>query len=207
MFYSYSAQALLVASHIFSTQAVAIPERRLDAHHFRFNHHGVKAFDKATANRKTDNYVALNRRAGQSKSSEYLHKLRNARNPQKRDGGSSTPLISAGGGVEFLTQITFGTTAVDVIVDTGSSDTWLIQSNFKCVDASGTAQAQSACNFGPTYPGTFGSNKIPNANFNISYGDGEFVTGDFGTEDITLAGITVPSQTVSAKILNKTYTS
>ena len=202
MFYSYSAHALLVASYIFSTQAIAIPERRSDAQHFRFNHHSVKAFDKATKNRKTDNYVALNRRAGQSKSSEYLHKLRNARNPQKRDGGSSTPLISAGGGVEFLTQITFGTTAVDVIVDTGSSDTWLIESNFKCVDQSGASQAQSYCNFGPTYPGNFGSNKIPNVNFNISYGDGEFVTGDFGTIDITMAGITVPGQTVSLRVFD-----
>jgi hypothetical protein len=197
MFYSYSAHALLVASHVLSAQAGVIQERRLDRHGFRLEHHAVKAFDRPTSNQKTENYVVLNRKSGQSKSSQYLHKVRNARNPRKRDTGSSTPLIAAGGGVEFLTEIIFGSTSVDVIVDTGSSDTWLIQSNFKCVDASGASQNQSACNFGPTYPGTFGSNKIPNVNFNISYGDGEFVTGDFGTSNITIAGITVPSQTVS----------
>jgi len=118
-------------------------------------------------------------------------------NPQKRQEGAIDPLISIEGGVEYLTTITFGETDVDVIVDTGSSDTWLIQSGFKCVNANNAPQSEGACNFGPPYPGNFGYAEIPGVNFNISYGDGEFVTGNFGNIDITVAGITVPGQTAA----------
>jgi hypothetical protein len=38
--------------------------------------------------------------------------------------------------------------------------------------------------------------QIPDENFNITYGDGEFLTGIIGTEEVTLAGITV-KQTVA----------
>jgi Eukaryotic aspartyl protease len=193
MFHSYSFHALLLASQLFQTQAVVLP--RSDASSSRIHYQNVKPFDKPTAFKKTDNYVTLQKRAGISKSSAYLHEVRNARNHQKRQV-PNTPLTSAASGSEYLTQITFGSTPVQVIVDTGSSDTWLIESAFQCVDVNGNAQAQSVCNFGPAYPGTFGANQIPNVNFNISYGDGEFVTGVFGTTNITIAGITVPSQTV-----------
>jgi hypothetical protein len=198
MFTSHSFNAFLLASHILSAQGAVLHSRnsRLSS---RLQYHDVVAFAEATANEKTDKYAVLKRRQGITKSTAHLHRIRNSLNPQKRQEGESTPLIASGGGVEYLTQITFGQTNVDVIVDTGSSDTWLIESDFQCVDANNAPQPQSTCNFGPTYPGTFGSSQIPNVNFNISYGDGEFVTGNFGTINITVASITVPQQTVSTK--------
>ncbi|KAF2395913.1 acid protease [Trichodelitschia bisporula] len=114
------------------------------------------------------------------------------------DSPATAPLISAGGGVEYLVSITYGGADVSVILDTGSSDTWLVQSGFSCVDASGAAQAEAACGFGPLYNGSFGAGeKIADQNFNITYGDGEFVTGDMGYKDVTIAGLTASHQEVA----------
>ncbi|KAF2663228.1 acid protease [Microthyrium microscopicum] len=123
--------------------------------------------------------------------------MRAARNPRltKRQEQS---LASALQGQEYLTEIKFEGTPLQLIVDTGSSDTWLIESSFQCTDANSQAVSQATCNFGPTYPGTFSAEEeIPNVNFNIGYGDGEFVTGVFGKADIEIAGITVPQQTAA----------
>ncbi len=107
----------------------------------------------------------------------------------------STTLISLEIGEEFATQITFGTETFESIVDTGSSDTWIVETGFKCVNVSNSApETEAFCNFGPTYNVTDTFVQIPNENFNITYGDGEFLTGIMGTEEITLAGLTVKQE-------------
>jgi Eukaryotic aspartyl protease len=109
----------------------------------------------------------------------------------------STTLISLFIGEEFATDITFGTETFESIVDTGSSDTWIIESGFKCVNVSNSApETEDFCGFGPTYNVTDTFVQIPDENFNITYGDGEFLTGIIGTEEVTLAGLTV-KQTVA----------
>lgn len=54
------------------------------------------------------------------------------------------------------------------------------------------------CGFGPTFDfkksKTFAA--IKNENFNISYGDGEFLTGSVGSETITIGGLTAKKQTM-----------
>ncbi|CZR50183.1 related to pepsin II-1 precursor [Phialocephala subalpina] len=100
-------------------------------------------------------------------------------------------------GEEFATNITFGTEIFEAIVDTGSSDTWIVESGFSCIDLdTGAAETEAYCEFGPTYNVTDTFSQIPDENFNITYGDGEFLTGIVGYEEVTLAGITV-NQTVS----------
>jgi hypothetical protein len=201
MVFSYRSVAslLLVPSILLSSNAAVLPVEKRGAD---FQLVTPEAFSEATANQVTDNYVTLARGSSQtSRSFQYLRSLqkervRDASSITKRDG-PSTPLIPAGGGAEYLAEITIDGVKVKAIVDTGSSDTWLIQKGFKCVDVSGISQPESACAFGPVYTGSFGSNKIPNVNFNISYGDGEFVTGDFGYANVTVAGITVVNQEVS----------
>lgn len=42
--------------------------------------------------------------------------------------------------VEYTTTIEWADTAVDVIVDTGSSDTWLVHKGFQCVTIKGKPQ-------------------------------------------------------------------
>jgi hypothetical protein len=127
-----------------------------------------------------------------SRSAAYLLGL--AKIPES---SHSATLISLFIGEEFATEITFGTETFESIVDTGSSDTWIIESGFKCVNISNSApETEAFCNFGPTYNVTDTFVQIPDENFNITYGDGEFLTGIIGTEEITLAGLTV-KQTVA----------
>jgi hypothetical protein len=104
----------------------------------------------------------------------------------------STTLISLFIGEEFATEITFGTETFESVVDTGSSDTWIVETGFICVNITDSAPLPEAdCYFGPTYNVTDTFKHIPDENFNITYGDGEFLTGIVGYEDITLAGIKV----------------
>jgi aspergillopepsin I len=104
----------------------------------------------------------------------------------------STTLISLSMGQEFATNITFGTETFESIVDTGSSDTWIIKTGFTCVNISNSAVLPKAdCQFGPTYNVTDTFKQIPDENFNITYADGEFLTGIVGYENITLAEIKV----------------
>jgi len=109
----------------------------------------------------------------------------------------TTTLLSLFIGEEFATEITFGTETFESIVDTGSSDTWIIETEFSCINVSNSApETEDFCAFGPTYTVSDTFTQIPDENFNITYGDGEFLTGIIGTEEVTLAGITV-KQTVA----------
>lgn len=104
----------------------------------------------------------------------------------------STGLLSLIEGEKFATNITFGTQTFEVIVDTGSSDTWLAESGFQCVNITNAAPLSEAdCYFGPTFDVDETFSQIPGENFNITYGDGEFLTGIMGYENVTLAGIEV----------------
>lgn len=117
--------------------------------------------------------------------------------------GGSALLRSTGS--TFLALINLGTQSFNVVIDSGSSDTWVSRSDFTCVDVTtGNPRPQSACAFGGTYSresiststgNTF--KQLNNVNFNVTYGDGEFLTGIFGTIDVTFAGIKTPNQQVA----------
>ena len=95
-------------------------------------------------------------------------------------------------GLVYTTDIKFGDETFTVVLDTGSSDTWLVENTFTC-----NKGAQSACAFGNTYTRSPTFKSIANQNFEISYADGEFLDGIFGTEKVTLAGVTVNDQQVA----------
>lgn len=166
--------------------------------------HTPQAFAEPSGHDVTDNYIVIEKGAATSRSASVLQSLRNKLN--KRATTASAPLIPLQG-QEYLTQLQFGTQPkVKVIVDTGSSDTWLIQSGFKCVDANGNSVSEATCNFGPVYSGGYTGGQIANQNFNISYGDGEFVTGTLGYSDVTVAGLTVKNQEVALGNYVSTFT-
>lgn len=97
-------------------------------------------------------------------------------------------------GMEFMTNITVGGKSYLVVIDTGSSDTWLVEEGYECVDIStGARQAESACNMGDPMPGS-AVTKISGQNFNITYGGGEYLSGYMATADIGIAGLTVKNQ-------------
>lgn len=100
-------------------------------------------------------------------------------------------------GQVFLAPITVGGQQFDVVIDSGSSDPWLVMDDFTCVDyASGDVQPQDDCYFGTSYSVSASATYSPLAteNFNISYADGESLAGAMGYESFTLGGITVPHQ-------------
>ncbi len=70
--------------------------------------------------------------------------------------------------------MTIGDTTYELQVDTGSSDTW------------------AAANAAPA-----GFTPIPNEYLYIAYQDGTYALGPLGNDAVTLAGLTVPEQTVS----------
>jgi Eukaryotic aspartyl protease len=102
--------------------------------------------------------------------------------------------------LKFLAEVSFGDQTFDAILDTGSSDTWLIQTGFVCYDPSSGAQVdESNCEFGATWTPDSSFTQYDNYNIKSSYGDGSrYVAGPLGYVDVTLAGLTVPSQTVGA---------
>lgn len=100
-------------------------------------------------------------------------------------------------GTIFLVPVTVGGQNFDVILDTGSSDPWLITPDFICVDYNtGEEQTQDYCWFGTPYDATASTTYTPirNENINVSYADGEYLTGSLGFESFTMGGITVAQQ-------------
>nr|GAT51413.1 acid protease [Mycena chlorophos] len=101
---------------------------------------------------------------------------------------------------EYLTDVTVGGQTFPLIVDTGSSDTWVIQSGFQCYNLTTDAKLpEPDCDFGPKSFDTSASKtfkSFPKVSFNISYGDGEFLSGPVGFDTVTAGGLTVKSQEI-----------
>lgn len=171
---------------------------------------------RPSPNKVTANVLTLERSGASSQSSEYLTAIRQGspvdgvysrvqvrRFPQSTMPTlidmplqiGNTPIQAVLAGSVYLAPITVGGQDFNVVIDTGSSDTWLIDSNFECIDPdTGSTRDESACKFGPAYIISPTANIIPDQNFNISYADGEFLNGDMLYENITLANITVSQQ-------------
>ncbi|KAF9074548.1 acid protease [Rhodocollybia butyracea] len=103
---------------------------------------------------------------------------------------------------EYLTNVTVGTQEFQLIVDTGSSDTWVPETGFSCFNLENQPVPQSTCAFGT---GGFNTDtphfKVdPDVNFNITYGDGEFLTGTAGFTTITVAGMAVANQEIGIAV-------
>jgi hypothetical protein len=89
----------------------------------------------------------------------------------------------------------FGGQTFTLVIDTGSSDTWVVESGFTCTDFdTGKTTSESECAFGPVYTKSSTFKAISGETFSIEYGDLETLNGVFGTEDVTIAGITVDQQ-------------
>lgn len=112
--------------------------------------------------------------------------------------GSSSVLTSLEVGEEYATPITIGDQTFEVIVDTGSSDTWVVETGFACTNfETGKKASESVCAFGPYYTTDSTFKKTSGETFSIEYGDGESLTGIIGTETVELAGVTVTGQTIA----------
>lgn len=163
--------------------------------------HTPAAAQAPSANVVTSNVLNLKKSGKKAKSASYLGSLQAGAITSNYSYGA-TPVDNLYS-EEYIAEIEWDGVAVDVIVDTGSSDTWLVQAGFTCVDYEGNEQAEADCYFGPVFNGTFDEGSIADENFNIEYGDGEFLTGVFGYENVTVAGITADKQQVA--LVNYSY--
>lgn len=122
------------------------------------------------------------------KSSAHISQLRRVPRSQlsRRDGS----LTNINSGTRFLTDITLGSQSFPVIIDTGSSDTWIAATGFTCVG--------NGCAFASTYNADSSFSEIsPTQNLNITYADGTYLNGVMGYESVTIAGLTIPSQEIA----------
>ncbi|KAJ7458601.1 aspartic peptidase domain-containing protein [Mycena latifolia] len=115
-------------------------------------------------------------------------------------GKSTTvPLTGANFDHEYVTDATFGGQKFKLIVDTGSSDTWVIQQGFTCLNPdTGDPQPAQSCNFGPGFSPAQSTTfqLFPNVTFAISYGDGSFVDGPAGFDTISIGDLSVTKQEI-----------
>ncbi|KAJ7249530.1 aspartic peptidase domain-containing protein [Mycena haematopus] len=100
---------------------------------------------------------------------------------------------------EYLTNVTIGGQTFTAIIDTGSSDTWLIKKGFNCFNLTGFPESTATCGFGSDGFSTSASptfKSFPKVSFNISYGDGEFLSGPVGFDTVSVGGLSVTQQEI-----------
>ena len=160
------------------------------------------AFKAPSPNTISPNVLPLTRKSG-SRSAAYLASIRKGNQVDGVYGFA--PLASDVQGHVFLADVKFGSQSFQVIVNNGSSDTWLIKTRFQCWDsATLVPEPENYCTFGPTYNISTTFQHIPDENFQISHVDGEILGGIIGTE-ATLAGITVKNRQVGVVDLAAWY--
>jgi hypothetical protein len=101
---------------------------------------------------------------------------------------------NAAKGIEYIIDVEVGDTNYSLIIDTGSSDTWVARSNFACLDINTKAsRPQTSCKFGPLFHGEFPGGALPDQVFSIQYGSstGPFLRGSMGySESVSPSYIT-----------------
>ncbi|KAK4222757.1 putative eukaryotic aspartyl protease [Podospora fimiseda] len=106
--------------------------------------------------------------------------------------------------VYYIIDITVGNQTIPVSIDTGSSDTWLVQEPYECVSYFFPYPgAKPDCGLGTGFVGPLSGGNITTHWFGRAYMDGTFVTGFFGYEDVTIGGLTAKHQQVA--LVNYTF--
>ena len=117
--------------------------------------------------------------------------------------------------VRFLIPITWGSQTLDAEFDTGSTDVWLAESGFTCYSSFSqgsftTPIDSSTCNFPYTYTPDSSFSPYEGVTFQDCYGSaaaGRCVAGQYGSVDVTIAGLTILGQSVgSASLVRNPHT-
>ncbi|SPO00707.1 uncharacterized protein DNG_03455 [Cephalotrichum gorgonifer] len=84
-----------------------------------------------------------------------------------------------------------------LILDTGSSDTWVVTSPFTCYDrVTFDPVPVEECNFGPSFSGERPQQAASDMAFALMYGGNRYITGRMGSVDLSVAGITLEDQLI-----------
>ncbi|KIW73950.1 hypothetical protein PV04_02025 [Phialophora macrospora] len=145
------------------------------------------------ANPISSNTFGLTRNRGRS-----VTRPRRLRKRGSKESITTVPLEPVRLGQELTVEIGFGNAYRKAILDTGSSDTWLVMTDFQCVNrTSGQNISEEGCAFGPTVDLSSKFHQSPNEHLNISYGTGEYLFGVTGNSSFTIGNITIPEAQVS----------
>ncbi|KAK5699761.1 hypothetical protein LTR97_005892 [Elasticomyces elasticus] len=114
---------------------------------------------------------------------------------------SIVPLRATAYGSIFDATVTFGDQIFQLLLDTGSADTWVLGDGWRCLPPhaspySNDTLPQANCTFGHPYYHTSSTlTPVEDWWLGVQYGDGS-VYGTVGREDITLGSIRIPQQTI-----------
>jgi len=118
-------------------------------------------------------------------------------------GGYTNITAANAYGMQYAVDVAVGGVWMSLILDTGSSDVWVVADNFTCLDYMKVAVDQSQCSFGPTYKEDFTGGTVDGIHLFVKYGDGEFAAGPMGKTDVTISNFTIPDQQLA--IVNATF--
>lgn len=115
---------------------------------------------------------------------DFITSLLPEKQLSSRDKSGSAPLINQH--TFYVTKLSIGNPAseVEVLLDTGSSDLWVMSSrNPQCKDNGGSIDCEQYGTYNETASTTFKNN---HTNFYIQYLDQTYANGTWGTDDISL---------------------
>lgn len=91
----------------------------------------------------------------------------------------------------FTTQVSIGGQNFELVVDVGSSDTWVVVNGYQCLK-----KGREGCQFGPTYNKTSTYSQIAGQYFDTKLTDGTKAIGVMGTEKVMLGNVPLSDQTI-----------
>ncbi|KAI0843266.1 acid protease [Hypoxylon sp. FL0890] len=164
---------------------------------FRFRR--VEPFTSAATENKVQNYLDLRRiphsnvRKPQRSAAALFGQV------QRDNGGNGYENVTSVNhyAAEYAVQAIFNEIPVNLVIDSGSADTWIKGSNFSCKGRLNETVPEEYCALGPSFTGNFTGKPIASQHFAIKYGDGENVQGLLGYMDVEFAGVTVLDQEVA----------
>lgn len=188
------ATVLLLTFVAILTKALSF-EKRVSPVPVQANSYYAVPFAKSSPDRPSNNYLKLDKVYNDGK--HGIDKCPNGFSPAIQE-------VRPYSGVSYLTDIKINNETHTVVLDTGSSDTWLFKSDFECRDQWGFSQAQWICHAGPGYTGSFPpNNPLKNVSLDIRYGDNTFARGQFGFANVTIAGLTAVNTQIA--LANESY--
>ncbi|KAL4787893.1 aspartic peptidase domain-containing protein [Aspergillus varians] len=104
------------------------------------------------------------------------------------DLNGTVSAASVNGDASFVSPITIGGQKLVVTFDTGSSDTWVVNTRLD----EDSIEGQTA--YDPSKSSTFENTE--GSTFNITYGDDSYAYGGVGTDTISVGGVTVTGQAI-----------
>ncbi|KAJ7301893.1 acid protease [Mycena albidolilacea] len=116
-----------------------------------------------------------------------------------RNAYKTVPLAGSNLDTDYLVNVTIGGQNFSLIIDSGSSDTWVPQAGFSCFDLTGSPVPQTTCNFGSTGFNPNSSKTFElyqNVSFNQTYGTSEYVAGPIALETVSIGALEVSRQVV-----------